>query len=181
MKVWHDPLLTPAGRQRDRDGSDGGQSPTVAEDPSRRRRRPETARRTGVRIVAEPGGPTDPQELERLRLLDRLLVAEGRPSITEAANRYFEAGFALPSVQGAWLQILEHNDEERVAEAIGQLASILEEEEPQRRKVLESRLRRIEDLAEMPSTQKRASDLRRMLHRRYAETLDPTPDAPVAR
>jgi hypothetical protein len=184
MKVWHDPLLTPAGRQRDNSSSDGRAREEEASDDGdngKRRRRAEPPKRTGVRIIAGPNGERDPREVERERLLGRVLAAEGRPSISAAVESYREAGFELPRMQDVWLQVLEHNDEERVGEAITELTGLLQEEEPKRRKVLESRLRRIEDLAEMASTRESAASLRRMLHTRYAETLDPTPQTPVVR
>ena len=134
-----------------------------------RRRMP--TRRTGARIVAGPKGTTDPREQERERLLGRVLVAEGRPSITKAADLYVEAGFEFPAMQQVWLQLLEHRDEERIVEAIENLTTILEDEEPQRRKVLESRLRRIAEFADEPVTQRSASELRRLLTSKYAETL----------
>ncbi|HZO14347.1 MAG TPA: hypothetical protein VFB62_13840 [Polyangiaceae bacterium] len=183
MRVWHDPLLTPASQQRaeltedDHHENGNGHSDenggSLSERSKRRRRRAEPVRRTGVRIIAGPNGARDPREIERERLLARLLVAEGRPLISAAVEAYLGAGFELPHVQDVWLQLLEHNDEERVSEAIAQLSGILEIEVPKRRKVLESRLRRIEELAEMSSTRERAANLRRMLHTRYAETLDP--------
>ena len=179
MRVWHDPLLTPASQQRaeqpeEDDHSDNGNGQSDENGRSKkRRRRAEPVRRTGVRIIAGPNGARDPREIERERLLARVLVAEGRPLISGAVEAYLGAGFELPHLQDVWLQVLEHNDEERVSEAIVQLAGILEIEVPKRRKVLESRLRRIEELAEMSTTRERAANLRRMLHTRYAETLDP--------
>ncbi len=160
-KVWRHPLLTPLGN-----GNGAGQ-----QEESDLRKRKSPARRDGARIIAGPNGSNDPSELERARLLERVLVAEGRLSISRAVEDFLSAGFALPHAQEVWLQVLEHQDESRVTEAIETLARILDEEEPKRRPVLESRLRRIEELADEPSTQRAATDLRRVLHTRYAETL----------
>jgi hypothetical protein len=154
-KVWRDPRITGAGQRQDAESEpenngDGDQP----EEPTRR---------TRPRIIAGPGGPTDPRELECERLLERVLLAEGRPSITKAVGLYTEAGFEFPAAQPVWLQLLEHRDEERIVEAIERLTEIFEEEEPERRQVLESRLRRIEEFADEPATQKSASELRRLL------------------
>lgn len=162
-KVWRDPLLSPT--------NGNGAAAQKEQDGRRRRKRATPVKRNGARIIARPTGPRDPDEIERERLLDRLLVAEGRPSISRAVDTYLGAGFALPPAQEVWLQVLEHNDEERVTEAIEKLAGLLSDEQPKRRKVLESRLRRIEEFADEPSTQRAATDLRRVLTTRYAETL----------
>src|SRR5262245_38215769 len=132
MRVWHDPLLTPASQQRaepteDDDHGENGDGHSDENGRSkRRRRRAEPVRRTGVRIIAGPNGARDPREIERERLLARLLVAEGRPLISAAVEAYLGAGFELPHLQDVWLQVLEHKDEERVSEAIAQLSVILE-------------------------------------------------------
>ena len=161
-KVWRDPLLSPTSVN----GAAAEQ-----DDAQRRRKRATPAKRSGARIIARPKTTRDPTEMERGRLLDRVLIAEGRPSISRAVEEFLGAGFSLPSEQEVWLQVLEHNDEERVTEAIEQLSALLHDEEPKRRKVLESRLRRIEAFADESSTQRAATDLRRVLNTRYAETL----------
>jgi hypothetical protein len=161
-KVWRDPLLSPT--------NGNGAAAEQAGDSRRHRKRAAPAKRS-ARIVEKPKGPRDPEQVERERLLDRLLVAEGRPSISSAVEAFLTAGFSLPHAQEVWLQVLEHNDESRVTEAIERLGAILDEEEPKRRKVLESRLRRIEEFADESSTQRAATDLRRVLNTRYAETL----------
>jgi hypothetical protein len=163
-KVWRDPLLAPAASR----GGGSGAAPSE-EDDRQRRRAP--IKRNGARIIAGPAGPSDPKELERARLLERLLLAEGRPSISRACEEILGAGFELPRAQEVWLQVLEHSDEGRVAQAISELAGILDDEEPKRRAVLESRLRRIEEFADDAGTQRAAKDLRRTLNTKYAETL----------
>jgi hypothetical protein len=62
-----------------------------------------------------------------------------------------------------WLQVLEHRDEARIALAVETLQAILTEAEVERRAVLESRLRRIEELAEERATRTSAAELRRFL------------------
>ncbi len=172
-KVWHDPLMTPAGRKRSArkpqtdngdalHGDDGGGNGSAARAPRRR---------NGAKIIAGLSRHVDPREQERERLLHRVLAAEGRPSISSAANDFFDAGFELPSTQDVWLQLLEHNDESRVLQAIDRLSGLLGDEEPKRRRVLESRLRRIEEFADDPSAQKAAGALRRLISTKYAQTL----------
>jgi hypothetical protein len=114
-----------------------------------------------ARIVPAPAAPTDDRALERERLLAKLLVAEGRPSVSKAVNDYLTAGFELPGEQEVLLQVLEHADEAVVRGALGALDLLLAAEVPRRRAVLESRLRRIEQFAEEHATQKQAEHLRR--------------------
>lgn len=113
------------------------------------------------RIVLAPPPPSDPATLERQRLLQRLLLAEGRPSVSKAANEYIKAGYPLPEDQDVYLQLLEHSDEAVVRDAITSLGNLLAQEPPKRRAVLESRLRRIEQFAEEAPTQRQAEQLRR--------------------
>ncbi len=162
-KVWRDPRMSPMGGN--------GAAAEQQREVHPRGRQAAPAKRRAARIIASPAGPRDAKEIERKGLLDRVLVAEGRRSISAAVEAYYAAGFTLPTTQQAWLQLLEHNDEARVTEAIAHLTLILEEEEPERRRVLESRLRRLEEFADEPTTQRAASDLRRILHTRHAETL----------
>jgi hypothetical protein len=160
-KVWHDPLLSPVRRK---DSANGGESNGGAASAAGngQRRKAGVSKRNGARIVPT-SQTTDPRELERERLLQRVLIAEGRLSITRAAELYAEAGFEFPHTQDVWLQLLEHNDEQHVQHAIERLTSILEEEPPLRRAVLESRLRRIEEYADEHATQRTAAELRRIL------------------
>jgi hypothetical protein len=129
------------------------------------------AKRGAARIIAGPSADIDPRERERERLLGRLLAADGRRAITQATTLFVEAGFTFPDNQDVWLQLLEHHEESFVMQAIEHLDALLQHEEPKRRAVLESRLRRIEEVAEEATTRKAASALRRLLHTRYAETL----------
>jgi ABC-type enterochelin transport system substrate-binding protein len=74
-------------------------------------------------------------------------------------------GFEWPNEQSVWLQLLEHNNESVVTEAIKKLTSLFDEQEevPERQAVLDSRLRRIAEYADEPSTQEAASELQRRL------------------
>jgi hypothetical protein len=169
-KVWHDPLIAPAGRKAP--AAPAPEPAAVPDDEALHRRRIAPVRRAGARIICGPAGDHDPAEAERERLLHRLLSAEGRPSITRAAQAYLEGGFTLPRSQEVWLQLLEHLDEAIVVQAIEQLGAILDDEPLHRRAVLESRLRSIEALAEETATKQAASELRRLLGSRHAEPAD---------
>jgi hypothetical protein len=158
-KVWHDPLLKPASHKS---ASDEPASP-----PQVDAKGPVAAPKRSARIIASPRAPSDPGELERQRLIARVLAAEGRPSITRAADDLLAGGFALPRTQEVWLQLLEHRDETRVCDAITTLRAIFDEDPPLRRAVLDSRLRRIEQLAEENGTKRGAAELRRFLQAKY--------------
>ncbi len=162
-KVWRDPLLVAAGLNHVK-----GDAGADTDDAAKKPRRKVQVKRRGARIIAGPKQDVDATELERVRLLDRVLIAEGRPSITKACDAYVDAGFDFPPEQKVWLQILEHKDEGRVVEAIQRLSHILDESPPERQTVLESRLRRIEAYADEPTTQRAASDLRRLIKDKYA-------------
>ncbi len=161
--MWHDPLVGP--------GRTNGQAKQPAEETEERnkdapQRRASPPRRRGARIIAGPAEAPDPAELERLMLLDHVLLAQGRPAITAATESYLKHGHELPQTQDVLLQLLEHNDEERVFAAIEGLTALLEEEDVQRRAVLDSRLRRIEEYADEATTRQAATTLRRQLGNR---------------
>lgn len=166
-KVWHDPLLKQAGAR-------GGTQPVPeAVLPVVEERRPVVVKRV-ARIIAVPLPSSDPKEQERQRLLGRMLTAEGRLAVTRAVDEFLARGHALPQVQGVWLQVLEHRDEARVAEAIERLQMILAEVPVERRAMLESRLRRIEAFAEEPSTRAAAGGLWRFLQAKASESAAPS-------
>jgi hypothetical protein len=123
----------------------------------------EASSKTPGRIVLAPPPQSDPHAVERQRLLSKLLLASGRPGISKAANDFLRAGHTFPTEQDVYLQLLEHTDEQRVQEAIDALSGIFAGELPKRRAVLESRLRRIEQFAEEPTTRQGAERLRRQV------------------
>ena len=129
------------------------------------------------RIVLAPPPQSDPRTIERQKLLGRLLVAEGRPKISKAADDFLKAGFSLPEEQDVYLQLLEHADEEHVRTAIDMLGTILAGELPKRRAVLESRLRRIEQFAEEAATREAAERLRRRVGGRGETPSNPPSQA----
>jgi hypothetical protein len=167
--------MTAAGRRRQQgsaaSGAEGRDGDGQADGRKRKRRgRPPAgdSKREGVRIVANASRDRDPREVERERLLNRLLSVEGRPGISGAAQAYLDAGFELPHNQGVWLQLLEHADEQTVVTAIERLTELIEEEAPTRRAVLDSRLRRIEEYADDGVTRSAAGGLRRLIKSRWA-------------
>jgi hypothetical protein len=135
------------------------------------------AGKNGGRIVLAPSPNSDPRAAERQKLLGKLLVAEGRPKISKAADELFKAGFTLPEEQDVYLQLLEHTDEEHVRAAIDMLGNILAGELPKRRAVLESRLRRIEQFAEEAATRDAAERLRRRVGGRSEAPSSPPTQA----
>lgn len=156
-KVWHNPDVVGVRR-----GDDHEAAPVSTEAPiaGALRRGARDARAT--KIVAASTEPRDEKEVLLERLLERLSVAEGRAAITKIVAEIEELGLAVPSDhQIANLQLLEHSDEARVKDAIECLQEILEREPPKRATVLDSRLRRIEELAEEAATRKAASELKR--------------------
>jgi len=131
------------------------------------------------RIVLPPPPQADSRAAERQKLLGRLLVAEGRPSVSKAADAFLTAGFTFPDEQDVYLQLLEHAREEHVRGAIDKLDAILAGEQPKRRAVLESRLRRIEQFAEDEETREAAARLRRRVSGRAAAPVAPGTPPPV--
>ena len=119
-------------------------------------------RRT-ARIVQLDGKPIGERELERRRLLQRLLDCEGRSAISHAAEAYLNAGFEFPDDQEVQLQLLEHFNEDRARNAINELQVIVAREAPKKRPVFEQRLRRLEEYADELSTREAAATLRRAI------------------
>jgi hypothetical protein len=137
----------------------------------------ERAPHRAQRIVTVSAGPTDPAILELERLVARLTAAEGRPAITRAADAILAAGHALPDDdQSVQLQLLEHSKEDYVERALSNLARILAAEPCKRPTVLQSRLRRLEQFADEPTTREAARRLwRQVTGRSSAEGPTPTP------
>jgi hypothetical protein len=119
-------------------------------------------RRT-ARIVQLDGKPLDEREIERRRLLQRLLDCEGRSAISRAAEAYLEAGFEFPEDQEVQLQLLEHFNEDRARAAVNVLQVIMAREAPKKRPVFEQRLRRLEEYADELVTREAAATLRRAI------------------
>ncbi len=107
--------------------------------------------------------PADEGERLRLRLLDRVMMSEGRGAITRAVEEYATAGFEFPEEQAVQLQLLEHFDEARARGAIDVLTRLLLLQPVGKRPVLEQRLRRLEENADEATTREAAAALRRTL------------------
>jgi hypothetical protein len=124
---------------------------------------PATPVRRTARIVQLDGKPLDEREIERRRLLQRLLDCEGRSAVSRAAEAYLEAGFEFPEDQEVQLQLLEHFNEDRARAAINVLQVIMAREAPKKRPVFEQRLRRLEEYADELVTREAAATLRRAI------------------
>jgi hypothetical protein len=162
-KVWHNPDVLVPRRHPIVRTAPAEPPASTADDaipppaPSSRRQ----ALRAAGKIISQPP-PPDEKTLVRERLLDKLRTAEGRPAITRAANELLKAGHQPEGDdQDAFLQLLEHTDESVVQSAIDRLTAIISVSPIKRSTVLESRLRRLEELADDPATQASAARLRR--------------------
>jgi hypothetical protein len=199
-KVWHNPEINTSPRRNAGSGSGSAASSPNAEDRRAQsqhraalealfapKREPEleaeakgnvraaAAQKAAGRIVLPAVPNADPRTTERQKLLNKLLIAEGRPNVSKAADDFAKAGFTLPDDQDVHLKLLEHADEERVCEAITCLGTLLAGELPKRRAVLESRLRRIEEFAEDATTREAARLLRRAVNGRGGAPSQATP------
>ena len=109
------------------------------------------------------GKPLDDNEIERRRLLQRLIDSEGRSAISRAADDYRNAGFEFPDEQDVHLQLLAHFNETLAGQAIQALTGIVGREAVRKRPVLDQRLRRLEEYADERSIREAAATLRRRL------------------
>ena len=116
-----------------------------------------------ARIIQVATNGNDDRELERQRLLDRLLASEGRGAITKVADAYIESGFEFPISQEVQLQLLEHNDEARARSAIETIQKLLSDEPPLKKPILDQRLRRLEEYADEAATRDASAALRRAI------------------
>ncbi|MBN2197568.1 MAG: hypothetical protein JW751_32615 [Polyangiaceae bacterium] len=136
---------------------------SAGQDGSTTDRENKPAPRREARIVKLAPAAADEREKLRLRLLDRVMMSEGRGAITRAAEEYAAAGYDFPDEQAVQLQLLEHFDETRARGAILALGRLLEQQVPVKRPVLEQRLRRLEEYADEALTRDSAAALRRTL------------------
>ncbi|MGO8993865.1 MAG: hypothetical protein ACLQVI_11090 [Polyangiaceae bacterium] len=126
---------------------------------------PPPADRPSKKMVIVPSRE-DPRGPERERRLAKLLGAEGRAAVTKAAEDFARAGFDFPMEQEVLLKLLDHRRDDRVRAALEGIGRLLEEEPPQRRTLLEARLRRLEDDADDADVRDLASSvLKRLLLR----------------
>lgn len=143
----------PGRRAEKRVSEPCAQSDPLAHQPEKR----------AARIVRLPAGDRDAAEQRRLRLLERLMVSDGRGAITRAANEYTQEGFVFPEEQEVQLQLLEHFDEEHARNAITILSRLLLRSDPIKKPVLDQRLRRLEEYADDPTIREAAAALRRSI------------------
>ena len=188
-KVWHNPDIVAPRKALDAPSNRGSEGYSADRDEHHRALRslfssaeersgPREATRAVSKIVSSKGRDTDPMAVDRQRLLSRILLAEGRLNISKAANEFLKAGHAFPNEHDLYLQLLEHTDEMQVRAAIEGIARLLVSEPPKRTTVLESRLRRIEQLAEENETRRDAESLRRKV-REYSNAQPLTTRASV--
>jgi hypothetical protein len=107
----------------------------------------------------------DPRREERDKRLAKLMAAEGRAAVTKTCEVYLRAGFALPEEQDVMLKVLDHDEDERVLQALASLSKLLDAEPPYRRTVLEARLRRLENDSDDPGVRELAQVVRAKLPR----------------
>lgn len=119
--------------------------------------------RRAARIVKATPTPSDDAQATRQRLLERLLLSEGRSAISRAAEALDEQQMVVPEEQEHQLQLLEHVDERRARAALEVIARLLQHETPVKRPILDQRLRRLEQEADDAETRVRAAQLRRAL------------------
>lgn len=157
-KVWHNPdVIRPLRRTASAPPPPEDSPPHSQLGADKRKEAPRSSR-----IVAPQTDTRGEREIEQDRLLDKLRAAEGRVAITKAADELFKGEFTIPdSDQLLQLQLLEHSDEARVRGAIDALCKVLEHEPLKRATVLDSRLRRLEELADDAETRSAASALRK--------------------
>jgi len=116
---------------------------------------------TALPRVVEASNPEAAVSNKRQDLLRKIGVAQGSKAISDAIEAFLTAGHTLPDDQEVFLQMLEHRDETRVREAIGQLERLLAGQLPKRKPVLVQRLKRIEEMADDLETRDAAATLRR--------------------
>jgi hypothetical protein len=173
-KQQAEPILIAARRPNAPLGPRSNGRPAVAS--ARPTRRPEPAEptplpepepraptRRAARIVKPVSADADEHERLRLRLLDRVMLSEGRGAISRAATEYREHGFEFPEEQEIQLQLLEHFDESCARAALDMMTRLLETQEPIKKPILEQRLRRLEEYADEPVTRDAAAALRRAI------------------
>ena len=125
---------------------------------------PEPTSSKAAELLADPDGKPVRKVAKKYSLEEmhaRLLKAQGSHAITDAAEAFFYAGYALEEDdQEGWLQLLEHRDEARVREALGKLRKSFFKKPPRHKPLLIQRLRRIEDIADEAETRAAATELR---------------------
>lgn len=117
-----------------------------------------------ARIAAAPTTSLlDDATARRERLLERLILSEGRSAISRVANELLDTAEALPETQEVQLQLLEHIDERRAKDAMAVLERLWGSQAPIKRPILDQRLRRLESEADDAEIRTKAAQLRRTL------------------
>lgn len=123
----------------------------------------ERERRVARIALAPTTSLLDDATARRERLLERLILSEGRSAISRVANELLDGPEALPETQEVQLQLLEHIDERRAKEAMTVLERLWSSQSPIKRPILDQRLRRLEAEADDAEIRAQAAQLRRTL------------------
>lgn len=165
MPVRHD-SLDPVAKQRHLAALEA----LFAPKPSARVDRPARAGEVpaptpSTRALAKLVSPRTPADPARARLVAALVAAPSAEAVGRAVRTIELAGHAVPREEDALVAMLQHADEARVRAAISALGTLFQADAPRRKALAESRLRRLEELADEPETREAATALRRHLHR----------------
>ena len=160
MKVSNRNIAASARPKKAKDGAEPASA--EAEDSPRDASAADRDRRV-ARIIKAPTTVPDDDQLRRERLLERLVMSEGRSAISRVADELLQDERVLPETQEVQLQLLEHVDERRAREAMEVMSRLLTAQAPIKRPILDQRLRRLESEADEQETREKAARLRRSL------------------
>lgn len=176
MKVSNRNIAASARPKKARAASTPGADSTIGEvdlesademlprSPAPENHTPIEKERRVARIAAAPTTSLlDDATARRERLLERLILSEGRSAISRVANELLESAEALPETQEVQLQLLEHIDERRAKDAMIVLERLWGSQAPIKRPILDQRLRRLESEADDVEIRSKAAQLRRTL------------------
>ena len=121
----------------------------------------------GLRPAAPP--PPDPEAIakaerdaEKLQLRKKILEGTSRDAVARSFDRYAKA-YGLPKDWELLERGLEHPENDRLAEVLGELEGLLAKEKPRRARTLDGRLRFIAETHEDGDLRTRAALLRSRL------------------
>jgi hypothetical protein len=106
--------------------------------------------------------PRPPEGESRLRLLAAIRDANTSDEVSAAVDRALAAG-PLPDEAEVWARVVEHNDLDRVREALRKLPALLKAQPLKRARTLKARLRYLEEVAGDEELRREAAALRARL------------------
>jgi hypothetical protein len=125
--------------------------------------RAEPAAPAAVAPEPRPAPPPEPKADDpRSVLRKKVLAAIGREEISRAVDRYVKS-FGLPEDFEILEQALEHNKNDRIAEALGVLEAMLATDKPKRSRTLQGKLRFIEETSDDAELRTHAAHVRSLL------------------